>query len=267
MHALAIVNSTLPRRDFTAITQLGLKALTLTQEHAAALAPRLPQGLVEGLSSDIAALGDVVPDAKRARSEATAATSAQNVALERGFARASAIRTAVRRAKAPADVKRAYGVGQKVKKTCVRDVKAAIQQILERAKEKPAEAEALGIVKKDMESLTQALAAITDADAVQEQKRATAPLSTQERNRTGHRILAAVARIEGAGRIEFADDEAKRARFEALGGKPQGRRKREAGKGVAKGVEAGVPYESSHSEGGIQAAAGAHSALGGDNDE
>ncbi|MDI3283570.1 hypothetical protein [Polyangium sp. 15x6] len=210
------VKSTLPRKDFTAITQLGLKALSLALTHADSLVPRLPEGMIELLSNDIEKLGKVVPGAKQARSEAVAATSAQNVTLERGYAQARQIRAALRRAHAPADVKRAYGVGQKVKKTNVRDVKVAIRQILDRAKEHPAEAASLGIQSKDLDGLAQALVEITNADAIQEQKRASAPLATQERNRMGHRILRAVGRIEGAGRMEFANDEATRASFEAL---------------------------------------------------
>jgi hypothetical protein len=105
----------------------------------------------------------------------------------------------------------------------LRDGKVAVQLILERAKANPAEAESLGIVQKDLDAL--ALATLTAADNTQEKKRANAPLSTQERNRTANRILAAVARIEGAGRMEFADDEAKREGFEALGAGPQARRK------------------------------------------
>ena len=55
------------------------------------------------------------------------------------------------------------------------------------------------------------------------QKQASAPLSTQERNRTGNRILAAVARIAGAGGLEFADRPEVPASFTAL--KPAPRKK------------------------------------------
>ncbi len=238
MNTTLIVKDTHPKKDFTAITQLGLKALNLALVHAASIGPRLPQGMIEVLTSDLENLGDVVPGAKQARSEATAATSAQHAALAQGFTQVRQIRSAIRRAKAPADVKRAYGIGQKVSKGCVRDVKAAIQQITGRVTQKPDEAASLGIVKKDLDGLALALAAITDADTQQEKKRASAPLTTRERNRMGNRILAAVARIEGAGRMEFANDEAKRASFEALGAGTK--RKRAAGNGEA-GGEAAPP--------------------------
>ena len=81
----------------------------------------------------------------------------------------------MRRAKAPTDVKHAYGIGQYMNPRIVRDVKAAIQQILDRAKGDAVEARSLGIVKKDLEGMQAALAAIKDADTVQEQRRASAP--------------------------------------------------------------------------------------------
>ncbi|MDI1434509.1 hypothetical protein [Polyangium sorediatum] len=224
MPATLIVKSSYPRKGFTTITQLGLKALHLALTHAAVISPRLPEGLVEGLVSDIESFGDVVPGAKQARSESVAATSEQFAALADGHERARQVRAALHRLKAPVDVKRAYGVGRRTRKDSVSDVKAALQQILDRAKEKPAEAASLGIVQKDVDGFALALAAITDADAKQEQRRASAPLTTQERNRVGNRILAAVARIEGAGRLEFANDPVKRGSFEALGAGPKGRR-------------------------------------------
>lgn len=210
------VRSTSPRKDFSDIMQLGLKALHLASTHAAALADRL-QGTEKNLAADLEMLAAVVPGAKQARAESIAATSAQTAALERAYERVKQVRAAVRRSKATKETLRAYGVGIAVKSNVVRDVKAILQQIVARAKDMPDEAAALGILKKDVDGLELSLAAITAADAKQEEKRASAPLSTQERNRTANRILGAVARIEGAGRMEFADDPETRAAFEALG--------------------------------------------------
>ncbi|MDI1431845.1 hypothetical protein [Polyangium sorediatum] len=230
------VKDTLPRKNFSSISQLGLKALNLALAHADALGPRLSPGLVEGLLADVEKLGDVIPGAKQARSESIAATSTQNAALAEGHARVRQVRAAVRRAKASVDVKHGYGIGQRIRSRVVSDVKAAIQQILDRAKDKPAEAKSLGIVQKDLDGLALALAAITDADTKQDQSRASAPLTTQQRNRIGNRILAAVARIEGAGRLEFANDETKRASFEALGAGPRGRRNVDAASSTTEGA-------------------------------
>ena len=228
MTSTLIVRDTLPKKDFSSITQLGLKALNLALSHAAALTPRLPRDMLKGLAEDLQSLGVVVPGAKQARVEAMSATTTQNAALQQGYSRVLQIRAAIRRAKAPAEVQHAYGVGVVVRAHVVRDVKAAIQQIVDRANLQPDEAASFGILRKDIDALTLALEAITDADTKQEQKRASAPLSTRERNRTANRILAAVARIEGSGRMEFAHDATTRASFEELGKGPAAKRKSKA---------------------------------------
>ncbi|MRG91855.1 hypothetical protein GF068_07940 [Polyangium spumosum] len=220
------VKETHPRKDFTSITQLGLKALHLGQAHAGALEERLPEGLCAGLAEDLQKLGEVIPAALKARAQAEAATAEQQSAVEAGATLVRQFRAAVRRAKAPVDVRHGYGIGRYMNPRIVRDVKAALQQILARGKGNPAEAKSLGIVKRDLDGIEAALAAITEADRAQEKKRASAPESTRERNRVANRILAAVARIEGAGRLEFAGNEGMRAQFEALGGGQRGRRRR-----------------------------------------
>jgi hypothetical protein len=211
----------MPTKSFNDITQLGLKALNLATAHAAALADRLPQGTAKNLADDLELLGAVVPGAKQARAESISATSSQKAALEKGYARVKQVRAAIRKSKASMDVRHAYGVGAPTNGRLVRDVKAAISQIVDHAKANPDEAAALGILKKDIDALDLALTTITTADTKQEEARANAPLTTRERNRTAHRILDAVSRIEGAGRLEFADDPATRAHFEALGATPK----------------------------------------------
>lgn len=59
------------------------------------------------------------------------------------------------------------------------------------------------------------LDAVQTANSSQEKRRASAPVTTKERNQAARRIRAAVARIAGAGLIEFAQSP-KRADFEAL---------------------------------------------------
>jgi hypothetical protein len=212
-----------PNQPFTDLLQLGLKASTLALLHQAALAARLPVTTLPTLIDDLDLLGVVVPGAKQVRHEARVATADQNAALEAGYARVKAVREAVKKARATDEVKKAYGVGQPVRPALVRDVKAVLKQILDRAAADPAEAASLGIVQKDLDAMTAAHQAISDADKTQEQKRASAPLSTQERNRTANRILDAVARIAGAGGLEFADNPEVLAAFTAL--KPAPRKK------------------------------------------
>jgi hypothetical protein len=210
------VKDSFPHKDFTAVTQVGLKASSLALAHKAEIEPRLPAGALAGLDQDLESLGVVVPGAKQARDESMGATAAQNTALEKGYARIRAIRTTVRKTGAAADVKRAYGVGQKIDRRSVRDVNAALQQIVDRAKSNPGEAKGFGLIAADVTALEAALVAVSQADSIQEKRRAGAPLSTKERNKTANRILQAATRIAGAGLIAFAHQPAEQASFEAL---------------------------------------------------
>lgn len=212
-----------PHQEFSGITQLGHKAANLGLLHQAVLEARLPPATLSTLVGDLDRLGAVVPGARQARREAQVATAEQNAALGVGYAHIKAVRDAVKKARASKEVKEAYGVGQVVKANLVRDVKAMLKVILDRAGANPGEAASFGLLKKDLEAMDAAHQAITDADKVQEQKRASAPLSTQERNRTANRILDAVARIAGAGGLEFAGEPEVLAAFRAL--KPAARKK------------------------------------------
>jgi hypothetical protein len=205
-----------PKREFSVVTQRGLKAWELASAHQAALVPRLPAGTLDGLTADLMKLGADVPGALVTRSTAKTATRSQNEALTQGYSLVTAIRTSVSRRGAKADVRAAYGVGAKTSARVVKQVVAAITLILERAAAQPAEAAALGILKKDLAALEEDRAAISSADGVQEEKRAGAPGATKERNRTANRVLGAVDEIMAAGVLEFAKEAGIRREFEAL---------------------------------------------------
>lgn len=205
-----------PKKTEAETTQAGLKAHNLAVTHKAVLEPRLAPGVVDGLAADLTQIGIVVPGAVQTRTVARTAKVSQDVALAQGYALVSAIRAAVVRAKAAADVRKAYGVGAKVNALVVKDVKASIATIVARAEANPSEARSLGILQKDIDALKADNDAITAADEDQEKKRATAPQSTKARNQTLVRIIEATDRIAGAGILEFAKDEAIRAEFQAL---------------------------------------------------
>lgn len=239
---MATMKDAYPRKDFSAIVQVGLKAHNLAGAHQAALEPRLPSGLLDGLAADLTKLGGDVPGAQATRAEARAATASQDEALAQGYALVTAIRTAVQRSGASKDVRVAYGVGVKTSARVVKQVKAAILQIVERANSHPAEASALGILSKDVTALEDDLATITSADDSQEQRRAGAPQSTKERNRTANRILGAVDRVVAAGVVEFAKAPETRAEFEALvagsgGGTKKAKQAKQAKKAAAEEEE------------------------------
>jgi hypothetical protein len=205
-----------PKREFNAILGRGLKALDLGNAHQAALVPRLPAGTLDGLAADLQKLGADVPSALVTRSTAKTATKSQNEALAQGYSLVTAIRSAVQKRGAAADVRAAYGVGLKTSPTVVKQVAAGITLILNRAAAKPEEAASLGFLQKDFAALAEDLAAITSADGVQEKTRAGAPGATKERNRTANRVLGAVDEIMAAGVMEFAKEAGVRGEFEAL---------------------------------------------------
>ena len=124
--------------------------------------------------------------------------------IGQGLAHVRQIRKAVRRCGAPAEVKKAYGVGLHLHTNIARDVVALMQQILERAKQFPAEAESLVILKQDTDALEKERTAILDTDTKQDTKRANSPLATRERNQTANRIRIRIRiRIRSRSRLRL----------------------------------------------------------------
>lgn len=210
-----ILKDTHPPKAFASITQVGLKATSLALEHQEVIDARLP-GTLDRLTADLVALGVVVPGTVQVRHEARVATTLQNSLLEQGYARVRAIRETVRKAGAPKDVRRAYGVGQVTDRSMVRHVKAALQQIINRATSTPEEAAEFGFTPEAVTELQTFLASFTEATQTQQKKRAHSPLSTKARNLTANRVLQAAVLIAGAGMLAFVADPLTHASFEAL---------------------------------------------------
>lgn len=229
-----------PHQGFTSIVQLGLKAMHLATLYKDAISPRVPAGTIEGLADDVGSLNDVVADAVQAHQEAEVATAEQLGAAKRGYAMARAVRRAVKKCGAPKAIQKAYGVGEPMSATSVRDVLVGLDKILSRAAEEPAEAAALGILQKDLDAMAAARQKLENADDVQELKRAGAPLSTKERNLTANRILKGVARVVAAGLIEFVLDKEVSREFEALKPAPRATRKIREAPAPVKGPKAKV---------------------------
>jgi hypothetical protein len=222
------VNDSKPAKQFAAVTQAGLKAYELLQAHAAELTVRLAPAIGDGLHTDLASMGALVPGATQTRAEARAATATQAQALASAYGFVTAIRTAVKRAELPAATRKAFGVGAKVNPRAVKHVVASGQQILAAAAKDAEATRAAGILAADLEALRLALESVQAADRTQEEKRAAAPTTTAERNRAARRVLAAVDRIAAAGILQFATDAVVRARFEALLGTGNPRRRKPA---------------------------------------
>lgn len=205
-----------PKQDWNAITQLGLKAQALVTEHKAKLGDRLKTSFLTTFASDLTALGAVVPAARTARDGSVQLTAAQSSVVAAGYNLAKGVRTSVKGQHVDRDVLLAYGVGIRTNKFLVKDVKTALQKILDRAKAEPAEAEGFGISADDVAAITAQLALIDRVDQAQEVARATAPLTTKQRNSTAQRVLSGVKSIAGAGMRAFIHDATVFANFEAL---------------------------------------------------
>jgi hypothetical protein len=215
MDTKSFIRDTRPDQGFHIIGQLGLRALNLGTTHKTVIDERAP-GVVDALALELDGLGVAIPGVLQTRHESVVATAEQNARIRQGYLLVRAVRRMVTKAKAPAEVRMAYGVGQKVQPTMYSSVTAALQGIVGRANAEPAEAAALGLGPATIADITAFLASLSDIGKAQEQKRAAAPLSTKERNMAGHRILQAVALIAGAGMIAFLNNPTTYASFDAL---------------------------------------------------
>ena len=205
-----------PQKEFDSIVQTALKAYALYQKHDTLLKERLEERLLHDLVTDLDSLGVLVPGAEKAREVAKAATATQEAVLTKGYELLSAVRTNISRRNSSKDIRKAYGVGQRLSPKIVKDVRKGLSQIAERAEQSPEEARSLGLVAKDITMLKEAIQKIDEVDKLQGQARAEAPNTTKERNRTARRVLEATNAIIGAGVLEFAQNATERATFEAL---------------------------------------------------
>ena len=215
MSATMITKDTLPRKDFSSITQVGLKAINLALAHATALEPRLP-GVAADLQVDLDKLGVVVPKAIQSRHDATTATQSQNALIRQGYRRVQGVRAAVKATKAPKEVQKAYGVGQTISPKKLGEVVAALTQIVDRATSSPEEATGFGLTPADVAEMDSFSKSLSAADQTQESKRVAAPLSTKERNITANRVLGTAALIGSTGMRIFADNASVHGAFAEL---------------------------------------------------
>jgi hypothetical protein len=205
-----------PKIDFSTLYQLGLTAQNLAVKNQAQIGARLPATFYAAFDANLSGLLTAVPAVINSKDGKVQLTAAQATALDTGYLLVKGVRTTVKGHHPEKDVLLAYGVGAKTNKVLVKDVTAAIQQILDRIAAQAAEATAFGLVDLDVKALTDALAAIQAADLAQEKGRAAAPLTTAQRNSTANAILAGVKQIAGAGMRSFTDDATVYASFEAL---------------------------------------------------
>lgn len=213
--------STTPRFEFSWVVQQGEKAYLRGTHERAELEARLPPGLLEGLRADLDGLTDQRAAPVVARTESRAATAAQNDSLGIAHRLITGIRLATRKSGADAETRKAFGVGATLRPDSVTQVVAAGTLILERARQQPQEARAIGILETDLGKLRTSIASVQAADGAQEKVIAAKPLKTAEKNRVGRRIFDSIRRISAAGVLAFALDETRRAEFDVLDDLPK----------------------------------------------
>ncbi len=193
-----------PRRDPNEIVRRGIRGYELAVRHRARLEERLAPATIEGLASDLEKVGEVVPAALSARGERKAATGAQRAAAETAKGLVMAIRKSVAESGLGKAARQGFGEGVRVQLEVVKSVVAAGELILARAESHPEEARKAGVLPRDLEALTRALADLRGADFDQERKKVSQKESTGARNATLARIEATVRRVSAAGQLEFA---------------------------------------------------------------
>jgi hypothetical protein len=207
---------TKPRKDFSAIIQLGLKGQSLATQYEAQIGTRLSAAFLTSFAADLAALPTVVPAVLITKGGSVQLTAAQTAALDQGYHLLKGLKTTVKSQNPDKDVLLAYGVGTRVNRLIVKEVLSGLQTIQNRITAEPAEAQSFDITAADSTAITNAVATINKADKSQEAGRAAAPQATKQRNATARRVLAGVKKIAGAGMRTFVGDTTTYANFEAL---------------------------------------------------
>lgn len=156
--------ATKPKQDFNAIGQLARKALLLAEAHAVAIGDRLPAGFTKRLADDVANLDRAVPAAMNSKDGRIQLTAAQTTALAWGHSVVMAIRAAVKSEEPDRDVLLAFGVGTRVNRRVVKDVKAALKKIIDRLAAQPGDVQRFDIVQDDVDGLTASLIETADRD-------------------------------------------------------------------------------------------------------
>src|SRR5262249_24039402 len=129
----------------------------------------------------------------------------------------SAIHEALRSLQGKPSVRKLYGVSGKTPTQKAKAVIASGEKIVSRAQANPTEALSLGILPADVAALIEALATLTEAEALAKGKSGQGGATTgKERRAAEVRMREAVARISGAGILSFATNAEVRAEFAAL---------------------------------------------------
>jgi hypothetical protein len=204
------------RYDFNAIGQEARKAILLADKHAAKIGNRLPAGFTKQLGNEVDGLDVAVPAVMNSKDSRIQLTAVQTTALGTGYRLVKAFLTSVKSERPEKDVLVAYGVGTKINSRVVKDVKAAIQKLLDRLSAQPGDMARFHFVQEDVDALKTAYSVVETADRAQEAGRAKGPQVTQDRNTKARSVLRGIRKIAGAGMRACNTDPALYKEFEAL---------------------------------------------------
>jgi hypothetical protein len=206
-----------PKWDYRDDYLAGLKSYELAQEFRAAVEPRLPGGLLDALKKDLDALEAPGEENQSKVARVRGFTSTQEQAAEKALLWCSTVREALKRGRAPTDVKKAAGVGMNFSRGKVEAVVASARTVQDAYARFPEAFRAVGVLPADMKNGERLASALIYADLNQETEKVKKTQTTSARNALRKRIEDAVDRIRAAGLLQYnLTQPATAARFTAL---------------------------------------------------
>lgn len=191
-----------PKWPIALLPDIGVKALELAKEYRSVLEPRLPPGIIDGLSAGLAELDTKKAAAAVVPTALKAATLTQNDAAAAGYQLVSAARRAVSRVGGKADAK-AFGVGEVMRRNSTPQVLTGLAKFLDGATARPEVARAAGILPADLEAARALRLQLVDADAAQGQLKAKRLPATAARDAAAKAVASHVDAILAAADIAF----------------------------------------------------------------
>ncbi len=193
-----------PKWEVNAAMRAGIKIGALAVVHRALLDKRVAPAVIDGLVADSEKLREANTGTLGTRTEKEGATVTQDDAAKLGGALAMAIREAAKKA-LPKDksLHKLLGVGKKVDTGKVSSVEAALKQIENADKKKPAKVRLAGVLPDDIVKVKAYRASLSTADTEQEGLKVTSKMSTADRNALQLEIEAAIGKIIGAVGLAF----------------------------------------------------------------
>lgn len=213
---MAAKKLTPPKQSDSELMHLVHRALSIDTERQQTLEKRLGKGFFRKLARE----AEKMQLKRKVRSvsadQAQDATADQNAQSTVVHGLLVALRSAIQAAGASAEVRRAYGVGKKLKATLTSSVIVASHDLLRRAKDNPEEARSFGILPEDLKELSTELARLEALDEKQQVLLSTQSLSSPERVAAAREVAALLRRLSAIGALHFKTDDTQRVFFLSL---------------------------------------------------